>query len=206
MVIEFGVVPGGYGWVFPKGDHVNVGVGGWRTTGPQLRGYLRRLCVEHGLPWESVESLRGHRLPMRRVPTRLAEGRALLVGDAAGLVDPVSGDGMYEAFLSGKLASEAVLDLLAGRRTTLDGYGDELTKSLARLVSASWGIKVALDRWPRLSFAVVRVPSVWRVIEAVMRGDLASPHEATGSARGPIRILRLLAHRAGDPGEAFRFA
>ena len=32
--IEFGVVPGGYGWVFPKGDHVNVGVGGWHEEGP----------------------------------------------------------------------------------------------------------------------------------------------------------------------------
>ena len=68
------------------------------------------------------------------------------------------------------------------------------------------GLKVALDRFPRLSFAIVGVPSVWRVIEAVVRGDLASPHEATGSARGPIRILRLLAQRAGDPGKAFRFA
>jgi geranylgeranyl reductase family protein len=204
MVLEFGVVPGGYAWVFPKGDHVNVGVGGWGSAGPQLRSYLRRFCAEYGLPWDRVESLRGHRLPMRRSPTRLAHDRALVVGDAAGLVDPVSGDGMYEAFLSGKLASEAALDLLAGRRSTVDGYGDELTRSLARLVSASWGIKVALDRWPRLSFAIVRVPSVWRVIEAVMRGELASPHEATGSARGPIRILRLMAHRAGDPGACFR--
>lgn len=204
MVLEFGVVPGGYGWVFPKGDHVNVGVGGWGVAGPKLRDYLRRLCVEHELDWDSVESLRGHRLPMRRVPTRLGQTRALVVGDAAGLVDPVSGDGMYEAFLSGKLASEATLELLAGRRSSVEGYGDEVTRSLARLVAASWGIKVALDRWPRLSFALVQIPSVWQVIEAVMRGDLASPHDATGSARTPIRVLRFLARRAGDPGDSFR--
>jgi hypothetical protein len=37
-----------------------------------------------------------------------------------------------------------------------------------------------------------------------MRGDLGSPHEATGRARGPIGVLRLLAHRAGDPGKAVR--
>jgi geranylgeranyl reductase family protein len=204
MVIELGIVPGGYGWVFPKGDHVNVGVGGWATNGPRLRDHLRRLCAEHGLPWDRVESLRGHRLPMRRVPTTLARGRAALVGDAAGLVDPVSGDGMYEAFLSGKLAAAAALDLLAGGRDRLDAYGDELQSSLARLVAASWGIKAALDRFPRLSFAIVRQPSVWRVTAAVMRGDLASPHEATGRARGPISLLRVLAQRAGDPGAAFR--
>src|SRR5207244_3326678 len=37
MVIELGVLPGGYGWVFPKGDHVNVGVGGWESVGPRAR-------------------------------------------------------------------------------------------------------------------------------------------------------------------------
>jgi hypothetical protein len=50
----------------------------------------------------------------------------------------------------------------------------------------------------------VRQPSVWRVTAAVMKGELASPHEATGRARGPIGALRMLAHRAGDPGSAFR--
>ena len=47
--IEFGVVPGGYGWVFPKGDHVNVGVGGWHEEGPRLRR-TSRLCREHRIP------------------------------------------------------------------------------------------------------------------------------------------------------------
>src|SRR5438067_8957698 len=45
MVLEFGVVPGGYAWVFPKGDHVNVGVGGWGSIGTQARELLRDLCA-----------------------------------------------------------------------------------------------------------------------------------------------------------------
>jgi hypothetical protein len=111
---------------------------------------------------------------------------------------------MYEAFLSGKLASAAALDVLAGRRSSLDSYGDDVTRSLARLLSASWGIKAALDRFPRLSFALNRLPSVWRVTEAVMRGDLASPGARGGPARAPIGALRLLARRSGDPGQEFR--
>ncbi len=47
-VLELGVVPGGYGWVFAKGDHVNVGVGGWESEGPRLRDHLRRLCAARG--------------------------------------------------------------------------------------------------------------------------------------------------------------
>lgn len=204
LVLELGTVPGGYGWVFPKADHVNVGVGGWLREGPRLREHLRRLCAEHGFRVERLEAVRGYRLPMRRASSRLASGRALVVGDAAGLVDPLSGDGIYEAFLSGKLASECIVDLLAGRAATLDAYHDAVTRSLARLASASWGLKVALDRFPRLTFAAVRVPVVWPVVEAILRGDISDPSEARGGARAPVGILRLLARRAGDAGRAFR--
>ena len=60
----------------------------------------------------AVTDVRGHRLPMRALGAPAARGRALLVGDAAGLVDPLSGDGMYEAFVSARLAAEAIV---AGR-------------------------------------------------------------------------------------------
>ncbi len=46
--IELGVVPGGYGWVFPKDGHANYGVGGWASEGPRLREHLRRLCARVG--------------------------------------------------------------------------------------------------------------------------------------------------------------
>src|SRR2546429_453582 len=83
----------------------------WEGEGPRLRDHLRRLCVAHGISADELTDLRGYRLPMRRPDTGLARGRALLVGDAAGLVDPLSGDGMYEAFVSARLAADALLDL-----------------------------------------------------------------------------------------------
>ena len=110
--VELGVVAGGYGWVFPKGDHANLGVGGWHGEGPRLRAHLERLAREHGVDPRRLRDVRGHRLPMRRLGAPAARGRALLVGDAAGLVDPLSGDGLYEAFVSARLAADAVL---AGR-------------------------------------------------------------------------------------------
>src|SRR6266508_4525709 len=54
-VVELGVVSGGYGWVFPKGDHVNVGVGGWPREGPRLRGHLAELCRQHGIAPTAVK-------------------------------------------------------------------------------------------------------------------------------------------------------
>jgi geranylgeranyl reductase family protein len=191
-VLELGVVPGGYCWVFAKGDHVNVGVGGWESEGPRLRDHLRRLCAAHGIAEDKVESLRGYRLPLRRQQDPLVHGRALVVGDAAGLVDPLSGDGMYEAFLSARLASDAVLDLLGGQAPTLDPYAGVLTSALASQASASWAAKRALDRFPRLVYGFARLPPVWRFADALLRGELKSPSDARGAERMPLKVVKAL--------------
>jgi geranylgeranyl reductase family protein len=205
-VLELGVVPGGYGWVFPKGDHVNIGIGGWENQGPRLRAALRQLCAEHHASFDELEGLRGYRLPLRDPGSVLARGRVLVVGDAAGLVDPVSGDGMFEGFLSAEYASETVLDLLAGRSPSLDTYGARLSARLARHLWASWGVKGALDRFPRTTFAVARTRLVWRAVERLVRGDVADIGDVTGLARPPLKALALLARASGDLGRAYRGA
>jgi geranylgeranyl reductase family protein len=206
VALELGIVPGGYGWVFPKGDHVNVGVGGWGTEAPGLRDHLRRLCAEHGARFEDLQDVRGYRLPLRSPRATLARERALIVGDAAGLIDPISGDGMYEGFLSSQLASEAVLDLLAGREGSLDPYGPRLTKLLATHLWASWGVKAALDRFPRATFTLAGTGIVWSAVERLLSGDVADVGAVRGLARPPLKALALLARAAGDPGRAYKSA
>lgn len=180
VTLELGTVPGGYGWLFPKGDHVNLGVGGWGTEGPRLRDHLRRLCEVHGVDVAELGGLRGHRLPMRRTWALSARGRAAVVGDAAGLVDPVSGDGMFEAFLSAKLASEAALDLLAGRATTLEPYVRRLRRALAGHVATAWTAKLALERMPAVTWHVLCSPLVRGLLAA--RLGRSAPHAVPGSA------------------------
>ena len=89
--VELSILPGGYGWIFPKGDHANVGVGGWEEQAPRLRHELARLCAAHGFSTDALYGVRGYRLPLRRRGDAAALGRAVLVGDAAGHVDPLSG-------------------------------------------------------------------------------------------------------------------
>jgi geranylgeranyl reductase family protein len=188
--VELGVVPGGYGWVFPKGDHANLGVGGWLSVGPSLRSHLARLARSHGLEPSAVTEARGHRLPMRRPGAPAARGRVLLVGDAAGLVDPLSGDGIYEAFVSARLAAEAVL---AG---ALEGYEGALAAALDGHAHASWKAKRAADRFPRACLWALRAPGVFDVVAGLLQGELAHPSEARGLARPPLRALSRLARLA----------
>jgi flavin-dependent dehydrogenase len=200
LVLELAVLPGGYGWIFPKGDHVNVGVGGWGEEGPRLREHLRVLCGHYGIDPGELTEVRGHRLPMRRPQTRLARGRGLLVGDAAGLVDPVSGDGMYEAFVSSRLAAEHVTALLDGRAGSLGAYDAALRRELNPLSTAGWGAKVALDRFPRAVFAVMRLPVTWAVLEKLLLGEVAHPGEATGAGRKAMKAIEGLARMARRQG------
>ena len=185
-VVELGVVPGGYAWVFPKGDHVNVGVGGWQSEGPRLRERLRELCSALGIDERDVHDLRGHRLPMRGATRRPVQGRVLLVGDAAGLVDPLSGDGMYEAFVSARLAAETIL---AGGGLEL--YADRFAATFAPLETVSWRAKLAFERFPRLAFRLATTNLSWRLFQAVVRGDQTAS-DLHGLKGAPLRVLQAL--------------
>jgi geranylgeranyl reductase family protein len=188
--VELGVVPGGYGWVFPKGAHANLGVGGWMSEGPRLRPHLERLARAHGVDPASLVDVRGHRLPMRELGAPAARGRVLLVGDAAGLVDPLSGDGMYEAFVSAPLAAEAILE---NRPST---YEPALAEALDRHAAASWKAKRVADRYPRACLWALRAPGVFEAVTGLLQGELAHPSEASRVAQPPLRFLSRLARLA----------
>jgi geranylgeranyl reductase family protein len=203
VLLEFGVVPGGYAWVFPKGDHVNVGVGGWPQEGPRLREHLHRLCRQHGISVDSLRDVRGHHLPLRRGHSVPAAGRTALVGDAAGLIDPVSGDGIYEAVLSARLAAADALDIVAGRSADFSRYAAELRRRLALQTVASWRAKLALERFPRTTFALLRAPLALRGIESLLRADAQEPAEIGGPGGAALRLAEILARVTGDPGRGY---
>jgi geranylgeranyl reductase family protein len=191
MTLEIAAVPGGYGWIFPKGDHVNVGVGGWASEGPRLRAHLRRMCDHYGIDPDTATDTRGYRLPMRRPNAALVSGNAAVIGDAAGLVDPFSGDGMYEAFLSAQLVADAVL------ADDLASYAAAVERRITPLTTAGWGAKLAFDRFPRTTFALARLPVTFRAVERLLRGELATPGEARGLERTAVRAIYRVAKAAG---------
>ena len=183
--------------MFPKGDHVNVGVGAWQSEGPKLREHLTPRCARRtGSIRTSSRSLRGHRLPLRRPGTPIAGERALLVGDAAGLIDPVSGDGMYECFVSSRLAAAAILDLLAGRASTLaavrGGRRRGAHAAPPRVVEAQAGAR------PLAARLVADRPHEAPVAErrGMLVGELPDPAKQRGLARVPLRALAILGRGA----------
>jgi geranylgeranyl reductase family protein len=204
VVIELGTIPGGYGWIFPKGDHVNIGVGGWENVGPTLRKHLKELCNRRGLDHSKLTNLRGYRLPARTPGAPLARCRAMLVGDAAGLVDPLWGDGLYAAFLSSRLASRAALDLLAGRPTGPQDYAHAIVRELGPMTAFAWNAKLALDRAPRLALRALLSKPGWRTVENMLRGQTREPNAEPGIGGIAIRGFDALGRHAGWPGTQYR--
>ncbi len=110
LQVHFGLVPWGYGWVFPRGGSAAVGIGG---TGGDFasRGLARRLTplLQHA-GGTGEETLQGAVIPGGPPCRTLGAGRVFLAGDAAGLVDRVSGEGIGHALESGMLVADAILE------------------------------------------------------------------------------------------------
>jgi geranylgeranyl reductase family protein len=98
----------GYGWIFPKRDHLNIGVFSQRELHGGLRRALDTFLVARGFDGWRTEGPFAFPIPVRRPQDALGTGRVLFAGDAAGLVNPVTGEGISSAVLSGRLAAEAI--------------------------------------------------------------------------------------------------
>jgi len=103
----------GYIWVFPRCGHLSVGICGKGEPAQSLRARLEHYMNERGLRWKG-SAFYSHMLPSLETPgwkrNRVAGEGWLAVGDAGGLVDPITGEGLYYAMRSGDLASRVVVD------------------------------------------------------------------------------------------------
>jgi 2-polyprenyl-6-methoxyphenol hydroxylase-like FAD-dependent oxidoreductase len=124
---------------------------------------------------------------MRVLGAPAARGPVLLVGDAAGLVDPLSGDGMYEAFVSAELAAKAIVE---GRPET---YEAALAGALDGHAAASWKAKRVAGRYPRACVWALRAPGVFGAVTGLLRGEIGHPGDAPRIAQPPLRALAHLA-------------
>jgi geranylgeranyl reductase family protein len=108
VIIDLSAARRGYAWVFPKRDHVNVGVMSQRGLGAALKESLSGFLQLKGLASWRQEGAFAFPVPSGPARGGLAAGRALFVGDAAGLADPVTGEGISHAVASGRIAADAI--------------------------------------------------------------------------------------------------
>lgn len=153
--VDFSAVAGGYGWRFPKRASTTIGVGGPHALTPDMKQGLQSYLAQLGLAPDAYP-IKGHFIPMgdvRRIP---GQGAVLLAGDAAGLVDPVTGEGIAHAMQSGHFAALSAAEALAQGRP-----GRALDLYLPRLRPIHQAIRMARRIRPVL-YAGALQPSLAR--------------------------------------------
>jgi geranylgeranyl reductase family protein len=134
ITIQFMPDLDGYIWIFPRCGHMSVGICGKSQTAAAMRVMLERYMAEVGLSKEGA-GYYGHLLPSLETPAwkrnRVAGDGWLAVGDAAGLVDPITGEGIYYALRSGDLAAQSILSNPTNPEPTYRKHlRDEFTEDL----------------------------------------------------------------------------
>lgn len=129
---------GGYGWLFPKGELCNLGLGviakQRRSLKPALSG-LHALLLEEGRVGSDIHAVTGGAIPVGGIvgPAGALGGRQLLLcGDAAGLTNPVTGAGINAAVISGALAGEYAAAIVDGDENAAEDYAEEIEATFAR--------------------------------------------------------------------------
>ncbi len=176
IVLDAGTRRRGYGWIFPKNDHVNVGVCGLELPGPDYLRDVDRLVEKLGLSsWRREGPFAGF-VPRVSRPEDHSRGRVLIAGDAAGLADPITGEGIAYAIQSGRIAAEVIaaappLDVAARYRERIE---NEIIPHLTLLTPLTRRLQTF---GPGLVGALLSVRPIAAAVERWVPG---SPYTADG--------------------------
>ena len=186
VLLDWGVIPASYGWVFPKGDRLTVGVIAARGQGDATRAYLREFTGRLGLSGYQLVQDSGHLTRCRTDDSPLRKGRVIVAGDAAGLLDPWTREGISFALRSGALAGEYAA------KDDLDGYVAAINRTLVPDMRAGRTVLNAFTRHTGTFHRGLNTPKGWRAFVKLCRSEI-TPSEMV--SRPSVRLSLALLNR-----------
>ncbi|MFC9245003.1 geranylgeranyl reductase family protein [Streptomyces sp. NPDC057136] len=184
VLIDWGPMPGSYGWVFPKGDTLTVGVISARGDGAGTKRYLEDFIARLGLAGFEPKISSGHLTRCRSDDSPLSRGRVLVCGDAAGLLEPWTREGISFALRSGRLAGEWAVRI-AESHDAVDARRQALNYAFA--IKAGLGVEMSVGR--RMLKLFERRPGV---LHAVLTGFRPAWTAFAGVTRGTTSLAELV--------------
>ena len=186
---DFGLTPHGYAWVFPKKEHLSVGVLTVRRGSCNLNAEYARYLKAIRLDAPDKEERHGFMIPTRPRQGMFDAPRVLLTGDAAGLADPVTAEGISAAIRSGQLAAEAILEGRFDDAATRRIYRDRLQATLLPELRVARMLARILYDFPRLRAFLLRRHGQ-RLSEFLTRVVMGESSYGT-AIRSPRNLLKL---------------
>lgn len=193
------VISSGYGWAFPRKDHIAVGVGTYSHRAASL-GQAMDILKRRISPAREPEVLlrEAHRLPAARVRRRVAD-RVMLLGDAAGYVAPFTAEGILYAVWSARLAVEVLLE---NWRRPYEMHLRDYQARWDRSHRFSWGVMALLervfgqtDRGREALLDYLSDEPVGRTLADAWSSRLLRPSRELSLLRTPVQIALCLLRR-----------
>jgi len=154
--IDFGVIPYGYAWVFPKKSMLSVGIAGFKGVVKRPKEFFDTFIKEHDtLSGINGITYKGYPLPIFRNQQILTKGGVILTGDAGNLVDPFFGEGIYYAIRSAQLASSVICDSIRNGSTNLSRYDKLLSNEFYPEFRAAQKVSQFVYAFPRVWYDIL---------------------------------------------------
>lgn len=151
--LHFGVVGGGYGWIFPHKTYYSVGIGGTVKDLQHPKEAMLDFLRASGFTGEY--KLHGHKIPWGGIKRKFSSSRVLLSGDAAGFVDSFSGEGLAYAIISGQLAAEVIAGVCHnGKIKDLSKYESLCNSEFGTHLKYSLVFSRMMHRFPEKAFRI----------------------------------------------------
>ena len=174
ILLELGRVRAGYAWVFPKYGHLSVGIGCTQHYARQLRKHYDDFLRSLEINPSSVINIRGGIIPLCTPDTLFNNGRTLLLGDAAGLADPLTGEGIFNAILSAHLAAISLKKAIDNNSSDLNEYTKLVKEQIIPEIRTAGTFSKILTLVPQRLFNMLqRDERVWRGCRYLLQGDIS---------------------------------
>ncbi|HEY3501035.1 MAG TPA: geranylgeranyl reductase family protein [Polyangiaceae bacterium] len=161
--VDYGVLPEGYGWIFPKDDQLSIGLYTLRPKVEHLRERLVEYMASKGaLPsGDPLDGFEAHRIPVGGFGQRAPAAPVYVVGDAAGLADALTGEGIYHALESGRIAGETLCAVATGRASHRSYYR-RLWRSVLSDTTLTYALARQFHRDTERGMRLLENPLIWR--------------------------------------------
>jgi flavin-dependent dehydrogenase len=179
----------GYGWIFPKKNCVNLGIGEFHVSAQELKskkplkemyeGFVSLLQEQQILPPDfKIEHLNGATLPVFPLKKTYSD-RVVLCGDAAGFINPITGEGIYYAMVSGQLAADVIVGALQKKDTS-----EEFLSTYQRLWEREFGKDLVflgrfIGQWRKDSERIVRLLTLDKTFAKLVIGIIGGQISAS---------------------------
>jgi len=191
---DFGVVPGGYTWVFPKRNHLSIGLGIFATNNrtDKVNKYINDYILK--LKLNRIENIEKHGfyIPVSLAKNKLSLNRIFLAGDAAALADPLTAEGISSAIFSGQFAAEAIIEGKGDTERSSYLYNQKVEENLWKELKGSLFFNKVFYSYDNIRAFLMKHYGI--KLSEIIADIISNQRKYSSLLKNPVNYFKLVKH------------